>query len=474
MRIKGIVSARSGGSWNHAAARVCLVIGAFVLAAPGAAAQGVARPFFAPRVDYAAAPGAIHVAIGDLDGDGKPELVVANGRSNTVSVWRNLGNGAFASRVDYAAGAYPSWVAIGDLDGDGRADLVVANLNRNGVTVLRNLGNGAFAAGVDYPTSYVCASVAIGDLNGDGWPDLVVTHPYETALSVLPNLGNGAFAGPRLDAGGLVVAIGDLDGDGRPDVAVAGGGVSVLRNIGAYFAFAAPVYYATGTRALCVAIGDLDGDDRPDLVTANYGDQSSQIGSSVTTLRNVGNGTFTDRTDYATGAGSVAVAVGDLDGDGKPELLVANQNGDTVSILRNRGDGTFAPREDYSTRRGPGSIAIGDLNGDGKLDLVVLSTGGINNETVSIFRNVYCPNIFIWRHQRRRHNQLRRPQPHPHHLRRPPRRPSLHPRRRHQRRRRDQLPRPQHRSDQLRPRLLIAQRTTTKSKAAVGASPPPA
>jgi hypothetical protein len=294
---------------------------------------------------------------------------------------------SFARPTLYGTGDGPEDVAIGDLNADGKPDLVTANFDVDTVSVLLNKGKGRFHATRDYPTGHGDSlSVALGDLNGDGKPDLATTNYLADTVSVLLNTGDGSFQ-PNVDyptgKGAGSVAIGDLSGDGKPDLAIAnvgtdegpGNTVSVLLNKGDG-TFQAKVDYPTGREPASVAIGDLNDDGKPDLAIANAGTYEAP-GHTLSLLLNRGDGTLQAKVDYPTGKEPASVAIGDVNGDGKPDLLTANVNeaaavgpGNTVSVLLNKSDGTFGPGGAYRTGNGPASVAIGDLNGDGKPDLV--------------------------------------------------------------------------------------------------------
>jgi hypothetical protein len=323
------------------------------------------------------------VVLGDLDGDGRLDLVTANNLGNTVSVLRGKGDGTFAAKVDYACGKGTQSVALADVNGDGRLDLVAANYESDTVSVLVGNGDGTLAAKVDYPVGDGPRKVALGDLDADGKLDIVAVNMLARTVSVLLGLGDGTFtdgmtsptAGPPsawLDEAALgdLAALGDVNGDGKPDLIVVTSQVSVMLGRGDG-SFATPVgypadYWGDGIRSL--ALADVNGDGKPDIFAM------SSTGGPVSVLLGRGDGTFAAKADYLVGSGMNVVALGDVNGDGSLDIVVGIDGGGMglIGASLGAGDGTFVAVANpyYATAASVAQVVLGDVNGDGKPDLV--------------------------------------------------------------------------------------------------------
>ncbi|MEK0195586.1 FG-GAP-like repeat-containing protein, partial [Microcoleus anatoxicus] len=370
----------------------------------------------APKVDFTTGSSPFSVSIGDINGDGKPDLAVANAAfsANNASILLNTTTtGAttptFATKVDFPTGTRPFSVSIGDFNGDGKPDLATANRSSSTVSILLNTTTtGAttptFASKVDFPTGSAPQSVSIGDFNGDNKPDLATGNLSSSASILLNTTTTGAttptFAS-KVDfatgTGPFSVSIGDFNGDGKPDLATGNANdntTSILLNTTTTGAttptFATKVDFATSNNPLSVSIGDINGDGKPDLATGNTNAGSSNVSILLnTTTTGATTPTFATKVDFPTGSAPRSVSIGDFNGDGKPDLATANRNDSTASILLNTTTTgattpTFATKVDFTTGTNPYSLSIGDFNGDGKPDL---ATGNYNGNTASILLN---------------------------------------------------------------------------------------
>ena len=322
------------------------------------------------------------MALGDLDGDGDLDAVVANNSGQAETVWRNNGGGALSAHPttpSFGVGDSAD-LALGDLDGDGDLDAVVANTNGQAETVWRNNGSGSFSAHPTTPSFGAgdSQSVALGDLDGDGDLDAVVANTNGQADTVWLNNGSGSFSAhpttPSFGAGdSQSVALGDLDSDGDLDAVVAntnGQAETVWLNNGSGAFSAHPTAASFGlSDSQFVALTNLDGDGDLDAVVANTN------GQAETVWLNDGSGTFSAHPGTASfGAGdSLSVALGDLDNDGDLDAIVTNSSAQAETVWLNNGSGAFSAPLSQPTFGASDStgLALGDLDGDRDLDAVV-------------------------------------------------------------------------------------------------------
>ncbi|MFN2467487.1 MAG: FG-GAP repeat domain-containing protein, partial [Gaiellaceae bacterium] len=247
---------------------------------------------FAPALGSPVAVGIYPIALVavDLNGDGKRDLAVANNESDTVSILLGDGAGGFSAAPGspVAAGDGAGSLAATDVNGDGRPDLAVANFESGTVSILLGNGAGGFSEAPGSPILVGTApnAIAAADLNGDDRPDLATANSGSDDLTILLGNGAGGFTpsiGSPVDAGdgSDSLAVADLNGDGKPDLAVANANsddVSILLGNGrGGFTAATPVALAAGDLPIAVAARDLNGDGRPDLAVVNLGSDSVAI-----------------------------------------------------------------------------------------------------------------------------------------------------------------------------------------------------
>lgn len=305
--------------------------------------------FLSPAT-YSVGNDPVALAVADLNSDGQPDIVTANTIMNA--------NGTGSSNVS--------------------------------VLLQDSAHPGHFLPAVNYPTGFSPVDVAIGDLNGDGLPDLAVADTSGISILFQNPAAPGQFLPLKTIAvgsgGTSAVAIADLNGDGRADLAATTAtGVNVYRQDPARpGAFQTADSYLVGAQPYALLAQDLDADGRPDIAVANLGSPDGRTPASLSVLLQdpIRSGSFLPATSYAAGIYSCAIAAADLDGDGAVDLAVGNMgsfDGGSISIfMHNPGaGGGFQAATNYADSGVVSWVAIGDVNGDGKPDLVV---AGLNLE----------------------------------------------------------------------------------------------
>ena len=358
------------------------------------------------------------MAMADFNGDGIADLAVVSLPYGSGSgLWILLGKsgGGFQAPTQVAASiGTPVWVATADLNGDGHPDIVTIDSPFNGtghVYTLLGRGDGTFQAPSTYPAGNQPTFVTAGDLNGDGLADLVIaygntnnTTPGTASVAVMLGKASGGFnAATNVTTGNntIQVALADVNGDGKLDlIAVnagiidtgytgaqpAPGNVSVLLGKGDG-SFQAPANYTVGVNPLSVAVGDVNGDGNPDLVVGT----DSDTAASIAVLLGSGNGTFAAPASLiSTYSWPLSVTLADFDGDGKLDLAIEHQAGDpAVTIMPGNGDGTFLNELDVFAGDGPVALAAADFTGKGRTDFAILNTTQLQGfSTVHLFHNI--------------------------------------------------------------------------------------
>lgn len=391
----------------------------FLLNSTGATGVGPDAAF-SPPTNFAAGGAPSDVASGDFNGDGKTDLAVANFSDSTVSIFsNNAAVGAttpsYAGAVSLASGAAPRSIAVGDFNGDGKLDIATANVSGGNTSVFQNTtatgtSTLSFAAAVNFSIGAAGSSggeVAVGDFNGDGRLDLAVTNQGLNQVAVLLNLAVPGAEAPAFAAAAAFstgtrpvgLAISDFNVDGKPDLATSNassGNASVLLNTtvpgAAEPGFTAAVHFTTGSSPFVLAAGDVNGDGKPDIAAANLG------GNNVSILLNTAapgatTPSYAAATNFAAGSAR-AVAFGDVNGDGKPDLAVANATSNTLSVLLNTTipgatRAGYTAAVPFAIASNPVAVAVADVDGDGRADLVVTNSGSndvavlLNASTVS-------------------------------------------------------------------------------------------
>ena len=341
---------------------------------------------------------------GDLNGDGRPDIVTSNNSTSTGSVLGVLlqrANGSFAPVATYpSGGSTPYQIALGDVNGDNQLDVVVVNLQSDNVGVLLGTGTGTLGKATLYalPLGAGPIGLSLADMNRDGWLDIVTGNSYfnggdgitNGSVSILLNSGSGTFgAATTYVTGGSLreLALADFNKDGVLDIAAVSANTAsnstgtkllyvLLSRSGGY----APVAtYAVGSSPTVLTTGDLNRDGQPDLVFNRI--REGNIG----VLLGRPGGTFSAMTTYTAGGTFVTgVELGDVNGDNLLDAVVGNYYGKGVDMLLGTGTGAFGTATSFVTGGNPYGISLADVSGDGKLDILAAN---IEGNTVGVLLN---------------------------------------------------------------------------------------
>jgi hypothetical protein len=332
------------------------------------------------------------IAAGDFNGDGIPDLAVANNISGgTVHILLGDGKGAFTAGGTYSSGgSSPRTVAVADFNNDGKPDIAVANYGSGTVGILYGAGAGGFAPVVTYSTVGNTQGLAIGDFNSDGKPDIATTNWGGGTVGVLLSKSGGGFTATSITTGDSWpddIAAADFNGDGKLDLVVANGfsnTVRILLGNGSGGFSIGNAYNSGVSWTQGIAVGDFNGDGNKDVVTS--GVSSSAVG----VLLSDGHGGLGTVTTFATGgSGPFGLATADFNNDGKLDIAVSNTNSNNVSVFVGNGSGSFSAATNFSTGgTAPKCIVAGDFNGDGRIDLAAADNG---SGTVGVLMNFSGP-----------------------------------------------------------------------------------
>lgn len=386
--------------------------------APGAMTMSYNDPQY-----IAAGPAPEFLVAADANGDGKPDLLVAD-YDNAVSVLRNITEpgasmAAFSAPITIGITPLSQSISATDLNGDGKPDLLLSGASPNNVddsnsvlvllnTTAPDTSTSSFASPAPFAVDMNSYSTTTADINGDGKPDLIVANTLGTVSVLLNTTVAGAVTPSSSPEQRFATAFGtgaipysvcsaDINGDGRPDIIVVNtsspnGSVSVLLNTtlpgATTLSFAAQQAFATGSSPYWVSAIDVNGDGKADLIVANGGSNTVSVLLN-TTAPGASTPSFATQQTFATGTNPVYATAADINGDGKPDLIVTNVSANTVSVLLNTTapgaiTPSFAPQQSFGTGSGPVSAAVVDLNGDGKPDLIVANGMDV---TVSVLLN---------------------------------------------------------------------------------------
>lgn len=317
---------------------------------------------FANPVAYNTGFGPYYARVADLDADGKSEIIIANASTtnNRISVLRNISTTdsiQFATKVDYAAGtSSPTDLAIGDIDGDNKPDICIVLQGTNKISILKNncikgiINSASFGTSVTFNTGALPFKMAIGDLDGDQKPEIAVSNTGGNTVSIFSNTASvgiinasslASMSTYTVGNSPIGICIADINNDGKNDVLTANysdNTISVLKNnwsIMGTLSFNTALNFAADRGVNDLSVMDIDGDTKLDVVTTCYDAGKIVIFKNTGTTSTFDATSLVSRRNVATGINPSGLALGDLDGDKIPDMAIANSGSNTLSVIEN-------------------------------------------------------------------------------------------------------------------------------------------
>jgi hypothetical protein len=401
-------------------------------------AQGYGDGTFRSALNYYStiAPGAgahatsVGIATGNfIPGNSAPDFVIGNandsGLTGGVTVFLSNADGSMQPGVTYtgAATAQLQYVVVADVNGDGIPDIVATDGVNGGVQIFTGNGDGTFTPGTAFPTDTVAVTtlgIVVGDFNGDGFPDLAVinqTGANTADVGVLLNdsQGHGNFTlvpgNPALPALAQELATADINGDKKLDltvpisgtVASPGSSVAVFlgNGDGTFTPGTAVTLSNNGStfyQPIDAAIGDLNGDGKPDLIVSTDDQVPGSANQGIVVALGNGDGTFQTPnfflSSFQSGPDPMGVQLIDLNRDGHLDVIASNYTNGTVAVMYGKGDGTLYDPVEYVSSLEPFGLALADVNGDGAVD-VVASGDGKGFSGVNVLLNTSADSVQV-------------------------------------------------------------------------------
>ena len=359
---------------------------------------------FAGKVNFSGNNNGItRFAAADLDGDGKTDMAAVNPDENTVSIFQNTGH-AGVVKLNYfewlTTGKHPSSVVITDVTGDGRPDIIITEDSSHSIAVYRNMsspGYFVFEDKIEYDAGTYITNIAATDINNDGKPDIIVSDSINQKVTAFKNTGlhnNVSFAAAQSIATGVAASsiyMQDVNTDSKPDLIIGNktsNTVSVLANTSTAqnISFAAKKDFSISKKCVSVITGDIDGDGKADIITAN-------ADSSVSVLKNNGTGTvisFAGALNIRLNTSPNNIALNDIDGDGKLDMAISNSSKNMLVVKNTTAQGSlsFGTPVSYALNAGSKDVIATDIDNDGRPDIIAALS-----KSISVLRSLHIPVI---------------------------------------------------------------------------------